>query len=111
MKEKSMIVPILVFLDWLKEFDVHVDALSIVLGTILSQLGEGEFDHPIAFSSRKLSIVEKNYTTMEREGLVMVYCMQKYYLYLSGSHFKLYIDHSYLKYLIKNPFLRVRICY
>ena len=65
--------PILVFLDWNKEFHVHVDASSIVLGMVLAQLGEGYLDHPIAFASRKLSSAEKKYTTIEREGLEMVY--------------------------------------
>jgi hypothetical protein len=52
-----------------------MDASSIALGTILSQPGEGDIDHPIAFASRKLSIVEKDYTTTKREGLVMVYAL------------------------------------
>jgi hypothetical protein len=55
----------LIFPDWNKEFHVHVDASSIVLGAVLSQPGEGDIDHPIYFASRKLSIAEKNYTTTE----------------------------------------------
>ena len=47
--------PILVFPDWTKDFHVHVDASSIVLGEVLAQPGEGEIDHPLAFASRKLS--------------------------------------------------------
>ena len=70
--------PILVFPDWSKEFHVHVDASSIVLGIVLAQLGEGNIDHPIAFASRKLSTTENNYTTKEREGLAMVYALQKF---------------------------------
>jgi hypothetical protein len=34
---------------------VHVDAYSITLGEVLSQLGEGDIDHHISFTSRKLS--------------------------------------------------------
>jgi len=45
---------------------------------MLSQEGEGEIDHPMAFSSRKLSTTENNYTMTEREGLAMVYALQKY---------------------------------
>jgi hypothetical protein len=47
--------PILVFLDWEKTFHVHVDASAISLGAIMAQPAAGELDHPIAFSSRKLS--------------------------------------------------------
>ena len=73
-----MTTPILVFLDWKKEFHVHVDASYIVLGAVLSQSVEGEIDHPIAFMSRKLPKDEKNYSTTERKGLVMVYALQKF---------------------------------
>jgi hypothetical protein len=35
----------------------------------------------------------------------MVYALQKFRNYLLGSHFKMYIDHSALKYLVNNPLL------
>jgi hypothetical protein len=69
--------PILVFPDWNKEFHVHVDASSISLGAVLAQTGEGDINHPLAFARRKLSTFEINYTTTEREGLAMVYALQK----------------------------------
>jgi hypothetical protein len=68
LKQKMVTVPILVFPDWNKEFHVHIDASSISLGAVLAQPGEGEINHTLYFSSRKLSIVEINYTTTEREG-------------------------------------------
>ena len=70
-----VIAPILVFLDWKVSFHVHVDAPSIALGVILVQPGEEGLDHPIVFASRKLASAERNYTTMEREGLAMVYAL------------------------------------
>jgi hypothetical protein len=105
-----VIVPILVFLDWSKEFQVHVDAYSNSLGAVLAQLGEGDIDHPLAFASRKISTAEINYTTTEREGLSMVYALQKFRHYLLGGHFKMFTDHSVLKYLVKKPILGGRIC-
>ena len=74
LKERMVTAPILVFPDWKKIFHVHVDASSIALGIILAQPGGG-IDHPIAFASRKLSSTERNYTTIEREGLAMVYAL------------------------------------
>jgi hypothetical protein len=73
---------------------VHVDASSIALGAVLAQPGEGDIDHPIYFASRKLSESEKNYNTTEREGLAMVYALQKFRHYLLGQHFKMFTDHS-----------------
>jgi hypothetical protein len=67
-------------------------------------------DHPIAFSSRKLSESEQNYNTTEREGLSMVYALQKFIHYLLGKHFNMFSDHSALKYLVSKPVLGGRIC-
>ena len=110
LKEKMVITPILVFLNWKKEFHVHVDASCIVLGAMLTQANEGELDHPIAFSSKKLSKAEKNYSTTEHEGLAMVYAVHKFRHYLLGGNFKMYINHSELKYLVKKPVLGGKIC-
>jgi hypothetical protein len=102
--------PILVFSDWEKTFHVHVDASAIALGAILAQPGARELDHPIAFASRKLSESEQNYNTAKREGLAMVYVLQKFRHYLLGKHFKMSIDHSSLKYLVNKTVLGGRIC-
>jgi hypothetical protein len=104
-KHKFVTALILIFPDWNKDFHVHVDASSIELGVIFSQPGDGEIDHPIAFTSRKPSTTEKNYTTIECEGLAMVYTLQKFRHYLLGSHFKMYIDHSMLRYMVNKTML------
>lgn len=70
-KEKMVHAPTLMFPNWNKEFHVHVDVSCIALRVVLSQPSEEEIDHPITFVSRKLSKAEKNYTTIEREGLEM----------------------------------------
>jgi hypothetical protein len=101
--------PILVFLDWSKEFHVHVDVSSIALGAVITERGAIYIDHPIAFASRKISTSEMNYTTTEREGLAMVYALHKFRHYLLGGHFKMFTDHSALKYLVNKPMLGGRI--
>jgi hypothetical protein len=89
---------------------VHVDASSIELGIILAHPGEGGLDHPIAFARRELSSIEQNYTTREREGLAMVYALQKFKHYLLGAHFNMFTNHSTLKYLVNKPVLGRKIC-
>jgi hypothetical protein len=84
---------------------VHVDASTITLGEILVQPGAGDLDHPIAFVRIKLSESEHNYNTIGREGLAMVYALHKFRHYLLGKHFKMFIDHSTLKYLANKPVL------
>jgi hypothetical protein len=39
----------------------------------------------------------------------MVYALQKFKHYLLGKHFKMFIDHSALKYLVNKPVLGGRI--
>ena len=51
LKQKMVTAPILVFLEWSREFHVHVNASSIALGEVLSQPGEGEINHPLAVVS------------------------------------------------------------
>lgn len=72
-KEELVIVQFLVFLDWMKEFHVHVGASFIVLGIVPTQPREGEIDLLIVFASRKLIKAEKNYTMTKREWIEMVY--------------------------------------
>jgi hypothetical protein len=87
-----------------------VDALGIALGAILVQPRKGNMDHPIYFASRKLSQVEHNYTTTKREGLAIIYALQKFRHYMLGFHFKFFTHHSALKYLVNKPVMEGRIC-
>ena len=110
LKAKMASTPILVFPYWNKEFHVHVDASSVALGVVLVQLGNDDLDHSISFASQKLSFTKKNYTTTECKGIAMVYALQKFRHYLLGGHFKMFTDHSTLKYLVNKPVLGGKIC-
>jgi hypothetical protein len=110
LKENMVTALILVFPNWSKTFHVHVDASAIEIRAILSYPRVGDLDHPIAFVSRKLLDSELNYNMIEREGLAMVYALQKFRHYLLGKHFKMLTDHSSLKYLVNKSVLGGRIC-
>jgi hypothetical protein len=105
LKKKMVTTTILVFPDWSKEFNVHVDASSISLGVVLAHPGVGDIDHHIAFARSNISTSEINYTTIKREGLAMVYVLHKFRHYLLGGHFKMFTDHSTLNYLVNKPLL------
>ena len=79
--------------DWKLEFHVHTDASNIAVGAMLAQNPTGKTDQPIAYASRLLSIVEKNYTTIEKEALAMVYAVNKFHHYLLDNRFIFYVDH------------------
>jgi hypothetical protein len=72
---------------------------------VLEQPRTGEIDHPLSFASKKLSKTKINYNTTEREGLAMVYVLQKFHHYILGGCFKMFTDHSALKYLVNKTVL------
>jgi hypothetical protein len=75
----------------------------------LAQQCARDLDHPIAFTSRQFSESKKNYNTIEREGLDMVYALQMFRHYLLWKHLKMFTDHSALKYLFNKLVLGARI--
>lgn len=51
-----------------KEFVVQTDASNVGLGAVLSQVVGGE-EHPVVYSSQKLTPAETNYIIVEQECL------------------------------------------
>ena len=72
-----MEAPILQALDWNKVFHVHINASNFAIGCVLAQPGEHNMDLPVLYASRQLNSAEKNYTTIELEGLGMIYAVKK----------------------------------
>jgi len=62
LKYKLVSSPILVYPNWNKKFNVRIDASSTTLGIIIALPREGNLDHLMYFSIRKISTVEHNYT-------------------------------------------------
>ena len=52
---------------------------------------------PLEFASRSLSIAEKKYAQMEKEGLAIIFDINRFQLYLYRRKFVLVIDHQPLK--------------
>ena len=42
---------------------------------------------------------------MEHEGLARVYALHKFHHYLLGGNFKMFTNHSTLKYIVNKPML------
>ena len=54
---------------------------------------------PVCYGSKKLSSAERNYSTIEKECLAIVWGFKRFYLYLYGVPFVLQTDHEPLKYM------------
>jgi len=91
-----------------EKFIVQTDASNERLGAILLQTENG-VKHPIAFASKKLLAREKNYSTIEKECLAIVWGVQKFEQYLYGKHFVLETDHQPLQYLGKTQYQNGRL--
>ena len=82
---------------------MYTDASDLAVGAMLAQIPTGKWDRPISYASRLLNVAEKNYTTIEKEALAMVYSLDKFRHYLMSNFFVFYVDHMALVYLVNKP--------
>jgi hypothetical protein len=94
---------------WELEFHVHIDASNVVVGAMLAKNPSGKCNQSICYASRLLNSAKRNYTTIEREALAMVYALNKYRHYLLGNKFVFFVDHMALVYLVNKPQVSGRI--
>ncbi len=76
---------------------------QLVVGAILAQNPIDKIDQLVMYSSKLLNSIERNYTTIERKALAMVYALHKSRHYLLGNKFTFFMDHMALVYLVNKP--------
>ena len=93
--------PILQLPDGDLPFTLQTDASDTGLGAALLQPCRRDPRKlvPVAFASRTLKGAERNYSTVEKEGLAVFWALQKFHIYLYGREFTLRTDHKPLLYL------------
>ena len=79
LKGKVQSAPVLVFPDFKKPFLLETDASKEGLGVVLSQKQSDRWYHPIAFGSRSLTQVEKNYHSSKLEFLALKWSMTEHF--------------------------------
>ncbi len=100
--------PVLRLPDIAKPFILQTDASCEGIGAIIFQEDEG-IKHPVACASKKLLPRERNYSTIEREALAIIWGVQKFEKYLLGVNFFLETDHHPLQYLQTAKYQNSRI--
>ncbi len=98
LKEKLTNAPILKCADPSLPYEITSDASDTGVGAVLSQKDD-KGSRPIAYTSRKLSPTEQDYSTPEKELLGIIHALQTRRSYLHGAKFVINTDHHPLKYL------------
>ena len=88
-----------------KEMRVEADALEYATGGVLSMKCEDEKWRLVAFISKLLNEVERNYEIHNREMLAIIRCLDEWRYLLEGaqSKFEIWSDHKNLEYFNEQP--------
>ncbi|CAI7822009.1 unnamed protein product [Closterium sp. NIES-54] len=99
--------PVLHIADPHRPFELVTDASDIAMrAVVLYDFGNGL--QPIAYESRKLHPLERNYPIHDREMLVIVHAFKVWRCYLTGTDVTVRTDHRSIQYLRAQPNLNPR---
>ena len=100
--------PVLRLPDPTKEWVLRTDASDDGIGAVLMQEHEGKL-FPVSYASKKLSRAERNYSTIEKECLAIIWGIRKFERYLQGVKFVIQTDHRPLSHMNSAKFANNRI--
>ena len=98
-KSRLVIAPVIATPDWSKNFEIMCDVSDFVLGAVLGQRMEKTF-RAIYYASKTFNEAQENYSTTEREMLVVVFACEKFRSYILGSQVIVHIGHAAIKCLM-----------
>ena len=84
------------------------DANDFAIRAVLGQREDGK-PYVIYYASKALNKVQRNYTTIDKELLAVVFAFDKFRVYLVGSFIVVFTDHSALKYLLAKQDAKARL--
>ncbi|RVW62068.1 Retrovirus-related Pol polyprotein from transposon 17.6 [Vitis vinifera] len=108
LKQFLTTAPIVRAPNWQLPFEVMCDANDFAIGAVLGQREDGK-PYVIYYASKTLNEAQRNYTTIEKELLVVMFALDKFHAYLVGSFIIVFTDHSSLKYLLIKQDAKARL--
>ena len=94
--------------DWNREFEIMCDASDFAKEVVLGQKAEKVFK-AIYYASKTFNEAQENYSTIEKEMLVIVFACEKFRPYILGSRVIIHIDHASIKYLMAKKEAKPRL--
>ena len=107
-KSRLVSTPILATLDWNREIEIMCDASDYAIGVVLGQR-TGKILRAIYYASKTFNEAQENYSTTEKELLIMVFACEKLRPYILGSHIIIHTDHAIIKYLMAKKYAKPRL--
>ena len=103
LKEQFTKKPVLAAPDLDIKLRVEVDTLDYATGGVLSIECEDGLWRPVAFLSKSLNKIERNYEIHDKEMLAIIRELEawRHLLERAQSKFEIWIDHKNLKYFMK----------
>jgi len=95
--------PVLVSPQDSEPFRIEADSFDFASGAVLSQQLPGEEKwHPVAFYSKSLSPVERNYEIHDKEMLAIIHTLEEWRHFLEGARHpvEIWTDHKNLEYFM-----------
>ena len=92
--------PIVLPPDWNLPFEITCDASDYVVGDVLGQRVDKKLN-VIQYASKTLDSAQRNYATIEKEFLAVVFACDKFTSYIVDSKVIVHTDHAAIKYLMK----------
>jgi len=95
--------PVLMLPQDLEPFCIEADSSDFASGAVLSQQLPGEEKwHPVAFYSKSLSPVERNYEIHDKEMLAIIHALEEWRHFLEGARHpvEIWTDHKNLEYFM-----------
>jgi hypothetical protein len=107
LKKRMTKAPVLCIPNAELPFTVTTDASDFAVGAVLSQ-DQGNGPQPVAYTSRKMNVHERNYAAHEKETLAIMHALSKWRVYLEGRPFTVFTDHCTLRHFPEQPNLTRR---
>jgi len=102
--------PVLAIPDIDKEMRVEADTSDYTMGGVLSAKCKDRRWRPVAFISKSLNTMERNYEIHDKEMLAVIRCLEVWRHYLEGAklEFEIWTDHKNLQYFMTSQKLNRR---